>query len=473
MNCAFVITTHGSSHNEVYECVSRVEYFVPAAKIYIFVNEGKGKNLLLHKTFPRATVVYVKDQRGGLTYTWNRGISLALKARRQVIVLLNNDAYINSTIKDLLLAASNSSRPAIYGPTTTPEGAPYDPCQWTYFNNSTKPLPLYINFLQQWNGLNGFCLAFNARMILSNMYDSKHFFNPNHPFGGNETEWGKRWYLKGGEVGIVESCFVVHNKKASWRTCSVPNKRVKVHKPDLSQVPPKIIKQKDYSVAVVGYVYEKQGIDIIPKKLTMIVPEKNTKSTDTYSLIVNSHKCYKRKDNFKGWEIVGYYNSGKDNFRLRIKTSISVFASILHQNKSDYVLFLSTQRLFTRNLNFFISSILSENEVKDFDIAMFKSDSAPSLMAHMDYMKTMNSVAMSRFSEPESFYPFYSAKTIVLPATKASLDLLNSVMILTSYVNWDFDFAFSWYCFDKRLTVAQIPQDWNSKSFDSYLEFRP
>lgn len=470
MDTAFVITTHGKAYEVVHECISRVIHYSPKSKIFVFVNEGAGRTLELHKDFPTTVVVYIKDQVGGLTYTWNRGISMALKAKCYVIVLLNNDAYVNATIGDLLLAASNTAYPAIYGPTTTPAGAPYDPHQWTYFKNTRKPLPFHVKFSQQWHGLNGFCLAFHAKMILSNMYDEKHFFNPAIPFGGNETEWAKRWFEKGGECGIVESCFVHHDKQASWRTCSHPEKKVKVHKPkDLTPPKPLVAKPKPIQVAVVSYIYETDTVKILPKGISQVALGDPKKATTTHFLLVNSPKERKRKEKINGWEVIGYFWAKRDNLRLRLKHSMNVFINLLHQQLQDYVVFLPNGRVLTRDMTFLITSVKEANGGEDFDIGLFKSPSCASLMSHMDQMATMNSVAMSRFAKPASFYPMYSIQTMILPNSKRSYSIIQNVFDVAECVDWDFDFAISWLSLQNKLRVATIPSYWKSKTQESYF----
>jgi len=465
MNSAFVITTHGKAYEVVHECISRVMHFSPSSKILVFVNEGKGRTLELHKDFPTAVVIYIKDQVGGLTYTWNRGISMALKMKCFVIVLLNNDAYVNATIGDLLLAAANTAYPAIYGPTTTPAGAPYDPHQWTYFKNTHKPLPFHVNFKQQWHGLNGFCLAFHAKMILSNMYDDKHFFDPAIPFGGNETDWAKRWFIKGGQVGIVESCFVHHDKQASWRTCSHPERQVKVHKPgDLTPPKPLVAKPKPIPVAVVSYIYETEDAKILPKGISQILPIDKKTHPVNHFLLVNSPHVYKRKQGINGWEVIGYYWAKRDNLRLRIKHSMNVFINLLHQQHQTYIVFLPNGRVLTRDMTWFITSVKEANEDQDFDLGLFESSSSASLMSHMDQMATMNSVAMSRFAKPATYYPMYSIATMVFPTTKRSYSILQNVFDVAEFVNWDFDFAITWLAFQNNLKVATIPAQWKTKT---------
>ena len=306
-------------------------------------------------------------------------------------------------------------------------------------------------------------------MILSNMFDDTHFFNPAMPFGGNETEWAKRWFEKGGEVGIVESCFVHHDKQASWRTCSHPEKKVKVHKPtDLTPPKPLVKHPKPIKVAVISYIYETDTVHVLPKGISQVNLDDAKNPTTNHFLLVNSPRERKRKDKINGWRVIGYYFSKRDNLRLRIKHSMGVMVNLLHQQSQEFVVFLPNGRVLTREMTFFITSVQEANATKDFDIGLFRSSNSASLMTYMDQMTTMNSVAMSRFAKPASFYPMYSIQTMVFPCSKKSCSILQNIFDVAECVNWDFDFAVSWLTLQNKLRVATIPDYWMSKTQESY-----
>ncbi|MEC7693204.1 MAG: hypothetical protein VX446_02360, partial [Bacteroidota bacterium] len=297
----FVITTHGNEHRHVYECIARVQRSVPSATIFVYVNVGQGKNLEIHKAFPGVRVKYLKDQSGGLTYTWNEGIWRCLRAGIHVIVLLNHDAFVNTSVNDLILAAANAKYPGIYGPTCNPEGAPQDPHHWGYIAHVDAKKPLSVTRHQRWHGLNGFCLAFHARTLLSNMFDDAHFFDPGKPFGGNETEFGKRWYNKGGQCGIVETAYVEHDKQGAWRNIDHALRKVKVHPPPKNQAVPKPLPPpKSLRVAVLAF-WKSASVKQLYKEVPIVESDRGVH----YSLMLSTggvaEECTKKF--LHGWKV--------------------------------------------------------------------------------------------------------------------------------------------------------------------------
>jgi hypothetical protein len=147
---------------------------------------------------------------------------------------------------------------------------------------------------------------------------------------------------------------------------------------------------------------------------------------------------------------------------------MNVLINLLHQQLQSFVVFLPNGRVLTRDMTFFLASVKEANGMEDFDIGLFQSETHASLMSHMDQMATMNSVAMSRFAKPASFYPMYSISSIVLPNCKRSYSIMQNIFDVAECVDWDFDFAITWLALQNRLRVATIPSYWRSKTRASY-----
>ena len=67
------------------------------------------------------------------------------------------------------------------------------------------------------SNLNGFFMVFSKKVLIKNKFDNLNYFDPKYPFGGNETEWYKRFLNINGEPIVIPRTFIYHYKLAKWR----------------------------------------------------------------------------------------------------------------------------------------------------------------------------------------------------------------------------------------------------------------
>ena len=77
--------------------------------------------------------------------------------------------------------------------------------------------PIECTFNNKLHNINGFFMVFTKNVLLKNKYNNIYYFNPKYPFGGNETEWFKRFIKIGGKGMIVPKTYIYHYKLARWR----------------------------------------------------------------------------------------------------------------------------------------------------------------------------------------------------------------------------------------------------------------
>jgi GT2 family glycosyltransferase len=191
------------------------------------------------------TYIRVDDQNknGGLTGAWNMGIDLCIQNGCDIIFIINDDILIDGTWRFFVSSIVDDN--VIYGPITNAPGHAWinKSKRWTlkhllnhsekkqYSNNgkSRDKDPEEVGFV------NGFCFACTTKTFINNMYDDKHYFNPNFPFGGNETEFQLRLFnLKPtddnkqnkktlsllrahNKAVIIPRCYVYHYKNHGWK----------------------------------------------------------------------------------------------------------------------------------------------------------------------------------------------------------------------------------------------------------------
>lgn len=194
---------------------------LPESSIFLYLNEVEDKTDILDKCAELNVEPFVIDnqkENGGLTGTWNMGIRQCAKKNCSVVILSNDDLFIDETIKyivNLALKSYKKKKLFYYGPVSNNPGVlPSNCCQlYSSYNKNEK-----ICFTTIKGGLNGFFLVFPMNSLDDNKYDNINYFNPNIPFGGNETEWYKRFSSLGGKGIIVPSTFVYHYKLNLWKT---------------------------------------------------------------------------------------------------------------------------------------------------------------------------------------------------------------------------------------------------------------
>lgn len=185
--------------------------------ILLYVNWSEDERLLnIGKELTEVQVIVLqKPATGGLTWTWNDGIPKCIEQRCNTIVLSNDDVIFDASIRHLLQACEVSDNNVYFGPLSNEPGNESNAAQLGTMPVNNNPFPCL--YKGEAHNLNGFFMAFPVQSLVSNMFDSTHFFNPTYAFGGNETEWFERFRAKGGHGMVVPQAFVYHYKLKSWR----------------------------------------------------------------------------------------------------------------------------------------------------------------------------------------------------------------------------------------------------------------
>lgn len=216
-----VITTHGANNHKMCKmCLDAcLKYIHHPKHIFLFDNESSDPwTCKVSEKYKEKPVTYTRidDQNtnGGLTGTWNMGTKMALEKGCRVVLFLNNDAFVNETVNDLIML-SGYKNDAMIGPLTNQPGYLKNAVRNQFIKSNR--LQLRFNYKKIPDYVNGFCFAVHAAALKKNKYDEQHFFNPKLPFSGNEVEWARRHEKKKGNFYICTSCYVEHDKKSSWR----------------------------------------------------------------------------------------------------------------------------------------------------------------------------------------------------------------------------------------------------------------
>lgn len=213
-----VITTHGDNGIMTEQLIKTINKFIGKNKyIILFINE-KADDLTfdLDKRFKNIELVYIKDQWGGLTRTWNLGIDKCFENNCEIIILANNDIFITPSISHIIEEASNCKEDELYyyGPVTNNPG-PDNESQYSLKEENKKSEVLIQNG-NIWN-LNGFFMVFPKHVLIKNKLGDMYFDHINNAWYSNETEWFHRFLKIGGKPIIVYKTFVYHYKLASFR----------------------------------------------------------------------------------------------------------------------------------------------------------------------------------------------------------------------------------------------------------------
>lgn len=221
----FVITTCKHNNLFVIQNINRIKKFLPECKIFLYLNEVLQKQDILDVCLTLQIETFIIDnqeENGGLTATWNSGITECIKNDCKIIVLSNDDLFINDTIYNILkyaLIAYEKEELFYFGPISNNPSI----SEKEQLFLSDKDLKNPLQYCKSKGGLNGFFMVFPINSLLLNKYDETHYFDPAYPFGGNENEWYGRFRKIGGKGIIVPSTFVYHYKLKLWRTSNESN----------------------------------------------------------------------------------------------------------------------------------------------------------------------------------------------------------------------------------------------------------
>jgi hypothetical protein len=181
-----VVTTYGKNNIFAIQNIRCFRTYLPTAKIFLYLNEVVHKTDIIEVCKQlHVEPIIVPDQTayGGLTGTWNDGILKCISHRCDVIILSNDDLFVNETIHHIIheTRLANSKKAMEYfGPVTNNPG-PSNGKQLFHLKNRNNTTRIINN-----RGLNGFFMAFPRHVLNELKFDATHFFDPAFPFGGNE-----------------------------------------------------------------------------------------------------------------------------------------------------------------------------------------------------------------------------------------------------------------------------------------------
>ena len=224
-----VITTNGYWGVLIRQCIEcYIREFSKNTYIVVFINESDDSiTLNLKNDFPQIEIIYIEDQIkfGGLTATWNKGIDLCFKNNKDIIILSNDDILFDSSITNIINEAHISLKNnelKYFGPiTNNPGPADCNKLQYGLYPENKDTFTLKYN--EKYSNINGFFMVYSKHVLLKNKYNETYYFDPQYPFGGNETEWFNRFIKNGGQPIIVPQTFIYHYKIARWRKNKLKN----------------------------------------------------------------------------------------------------------------------------------------------------------------------------------------------------------------------------------------------------------
>jgi hypothetical protein len=211
-----VVTTHGDTGVYASMCVNSLRRHIQKPRmIVLFINKSDDP---IHEEMEALEDVVVRRVDMSLTDTWNDGIRMCHEAHCNVVILSNNDLFVDGSVQSIVDEAGACPLDVLryYGPLTNNPG--HAECNQGQLGH--EPAGAAASELLhggEHTNLNGFFMCFPMHVLRANMHDESHFFDPGFPWGGNETEWFRRLVQKGGAPYLVPKTFVYHYKLKSWR----------------------------------------------------------------------------------------------------------------------------------------------------------------------------------------------------------------------------------------------------------------
>jgi len=218
-----VVTTYGRNNIFAIQNITCLRRYLPEAKIFLYLNEVIDKTDILEackRLHVEAIIIDDQTENGGLTGTWNSGIEKCISNQCDIVILSNDDVFVNETISHIIYETRSSMKHNhmdYFGPVTNNPG-PKNEQQQYYVKN--------VKRMTSSRGLNGFFMVFPVYVLNEVKFSETHFFDPAFPFGGNEDEWYDRFVKKDGNAIIVPSTFVYHYKLQLWRKNEPAKKNV-------------------------------------------------------------------------------------------------------------------------------------------------------------------------------------------------------------------------------------------------------
>ncbi len=250
MRIGIIVTYHNFVNKFILPCLDSLNRNIDCSKfVCVFDNESKHEDNYKVVDFCRANkdffYIRIGDQNknGGLTATWNAGVDLCIQRGCEMIFIINDDILINDTWRFFVQSITDDD--VVYGPVTNNPGH-----AWVDQHERWMLKHLFgHNKKKQYSGngkgrnedvthvgfVNGFCFGCTVRTFTNHMYDEKHYFDPDFPFGGNETEFQLRLFNleptkdntknkkllssldAHNKAVIVPKCYVYHYKNHAWK----------------------------------------------------------------------------------------------------------------------------------------------------------------------------------------------------------------------------------------------------------------
>ena len=183
----------------------------------------------------RDQIVYLRFKRnGGLTRLWNFGVDYAIQTlHADYIMLVNNDILISAEVLSILVDGLKATDGlSVIGPLTNAPGLhektqdirtvlpDYLPSH-SLQDIETTSQKIRQNSLKPVKGINGFFWGGHRDVFIKNSFwklgSTTYYFNPFYKNFGNEVEFQRRLFKKGGKAVLASNAFVFHYKDISMQ----------------------------------------------------------------------------------------------------------------------------------------------------------------------------------------------------------------------------------------------------------------
>lgn len=165
--------------------------------------------------YPNLEYEYIKDQyEFGLAKPLNDGVKKAIRDKCDIIILVNDDLTINSSINKFIdiIRKHEFNDVGIYGALTN--GVLRNSHQRA--NKVGKGIKEITNEERSFGVLNGFLMAFTSKVYEKFKYKDNNLFSMNIKWGGGEIAFHNRIKPLGGRMFIIKDCWIYHIKLRDW-----------------------------------------------------------------------------------------------------------------------------------------------------------------------------------------------------------------------------------------------------------------
>lgn len=241
----FICPVYKARELDAYTRISLASFFAttPSAVAIVVDDGSKGWNSEYEQSLKQLTSQYndasIKfihfPKNGGLTRSWNAGLTLAESLKLDYVIAGNNDVIFTTKWYVGMLHALNNGYHLV-GPLSNAPGITAKGAQQIdkYLSNfkvtddveklNSYAVELYTSYFRQVteSPINGFFQMASLASWLKGKYDSVHFYRPSNPFTSkgyrnrtplmtlNEDELQKRWRNLDMRSAVVLSSFIFH-----------------------------------------------------------------------------------------------------------------------------------------------------------------------------------------------------------------------------------------------------------------------